>query len=104
MTTRKVKYAEMERAFHARLTELRAMKYTDICALPEYGDTIHNIDKWNFTLATYFSKLTDGTAQVVVQAYHRGILGIGSMWADGFLKSPDGDIKPLPDDTRYEYC
>jgi hypothetical protein len=104
MTTRKEKYAEVEKALQARLNVLRAMKYADICALPEYGDTFHNIDKWEFTLATYFTKLTDNTAQIVVQAYHRGILGTGAMWADGFLMSPDNEQKPLPDDTRYEYC
>jgi hypothetical protein len=101
---RKEKYAEMERAYSARIASLKTVNFTELCQLPEYSHAVHKIGKWEYSISTYFKKLAQNKAQIVVQAYHHAFLGIGTMWADGFIMTDKGETTPLPDETRWEYC
>ena len=93
----------MEKAMSARIGELKLQPYSQLCQLPAYSQIVQHINNWKYSISTYYEKLKDGRIQIVIQAYHYVFLGIGTMWADGFLKSEDDTTTPLPDNTRWDY-
>ncbi len=96
--------SSMMHTLDTQVEQIRQMSLSEIKNLPEYSDReVHAYGKV-FTLATWKKERPEEMVSVVAQVYYRGILGIGTMWADGYLIDKNGEFKPLPDEIRWEYC
>lgn len=88
----------------SRKLELEHLKYEELDALPPYSDN-EGDEYYNkkMTIAVWKEKLPTGDIQIVVQGMHFHFLGASTSYAEGFLCSETGELKPLPQDTLWEY-
>ena len=94
----------MKNSLSHRVNELKSQSVDELNNLPEYSDCEILVGGKKFTLATWRKPVQVGEVQIVVQAYHHHLLGIGTMMADGFVYTKDGHVQPLPENVRLEYC
>lgn len=95
------KVREMVARVEQQEATVRSKPIADILSLPEYSDV--QIDG-RTTLATWHVTADDGTHQIIIQGYYKGLLGIGAMHATGFIVDNNAKIAVLPDKVRLEYC
>ena len=82
--------------------ELEHVKYEKLDALSSHSDNESDAchDK-QMTISVWKEKLPTGEIQIVVQGKRHYFFCASSCYAEGFLCSKTGEIKPLPDDTLW---
>lgn len=77
--------AEQSAVVNERLAVLAAMSFNDLTALPSVvsEDLVLSLKK--HTISVWHDILESGDHRLVVQLYQHGILGVGQMYAEGFI-------------------
>ena len=77
--------AEQTEAVKKRLAVLIIMSLDDLAALPSVTSEEVLLSGKKHTLSIWHDILGSGEHRVMVQLYQYGVLGVGQMYADGFV-------------------
>lgn len=81
--------------------EMKKKPFSELRALPDRTDKQSNKRQ---SVAIWCDKSNEpAEVKVVVQLYERRFLGMGLMYAQGFIMTQSGDLKPLTQDDLYNF-
>jgi hypothetical protein len=87
-----------------RLELLRQRPYAALAAMPALAVDSETVGGHRVGVAVWIDALPDSRVQVVVQAYRRRVLGIGTLSAQGFIVSADGSHAEVPAEMIAEFA
>jgi len=95
----------------ARLQRLRSFAPQALANLPSLSTEVERIDGRRAELHTYLHKLDSGDALVIVQGFLRSwrfpnyisFAGVGYIYAEGILVSPDGGIREAEENLLWAF-
>jgi sugar-specific transcriptional regulator TrmB len=86
-----------------RIEELKKLSANALENLPKQQEEEITIDGKNLSMVIWHDILNSQEHMVVVQIYEKNILGLGHMYADGFVVSIDGKIRPISNEEWYQF-
>lgn len=87
--------AEQNAVVNERLRALKAMSFIDLTALPSVVSEDVALSEKKHTVSVWHDILGTGDHRVVVQLYQHGVLGIGQMYAEGFVVNNRNERREL---------
>jgi hypothetical protein len=92
---RRGKSVDMAATVQNRIDELSRKSFAELSTLPEEARERIVDNGKSSTLTIWHDPLGSGEHRIVVQMYRPGFLGIGRMFAEGFVVGSDGGRRPL---------
>lgn len=81
-----------------KLANLSAQSLDELAALPDQSNEEIDLDGTRVALAVWHDVLPSKEHLIAVQAYKPGKLGVGRMYADGFVINSRNEQRPLTQD------
>ena len=78
-----------------RITVLSSKPFEQIAALPDQSTEDLILDETKLNLSVWHDKLSSQEHRIVVQVYKPGMLGVGRMYADGFVANAKNQHRTL---------
>jgi hypothetical protein len=88
----------MTAAVSNRLANLSAKSSDELAALPDQSNEEIDLDGTKVALAVWHDVLPSKEHLIAVQAYKPGKLGVGRMYADGFVVNSRNEQRKLTED------
>ena len=82
----------------SKLASLSEKSFDELAALPEQSSEEIDLHGTKVTLGVWHEVLSSDEHLIAVQAYRRGMLGIGRMYADGFAVNSQNEQRQLTHD------
>ena len=85
------------------LGKLRARSFSEISQLPDYSELPEASTDKKHKIAVWKDSLSEDKIRVVLQSYRRHFLGIGTVYAEGFIFNADGKVTSVEKDKLWSF-
>lgn len=87
----------------SKIEELKQLGASELLSLPQYTAIKFETAGKEQELGIWHETTENGDSLIVAQCKNTHFLGIGNMYAEGFLINSSGNIEPAPEELMLKY-